>query len=101
MSSKKVLNEISELMDVLEEVGKDCLIKEGHLTLSVRHHRYDPMSDKEELQKVVDAIIQHIPSTFEMRPGVDWVDIVHVIADTRHGRIEVELELPLVIFPSS
>ena len=101
MSSKNVLTEILEFMDELQEVGKDCLITDGHLTLSVRYKASDHSSEKEELQKVLATIIRHIPLTFEMGPDVDWLDVVQVVVDTRDQRIEVKLELPLIIFPDS
>jgi hypothetical protein len=100
LASKKILTEISEFMDVLQGVGKDCLIKEGHLTLSVGYDSSDPYMVKEKLEEVLASIMQHIPSPFGLPPMHDWIDLDRIVIEKQGSRIDIEFEVPPVIFPN-
>ena len=86
-------------MDILQRVGKNCLIKEGCLTLSVGYEMSDPYKVKEELEKVLASIMRHTPSPFGLPPQNDWVDLVRIVIHLRGGRIDMEFEVPPVLFP--
>lgn len=100
MSSKEALTEISEFMDVLQEVGKDCLIKDGHLTVSISYDASNPDLEREKLAKLLNCIIQQIPHPFALPRNGDWLEFVQIMVDLPHQRIEIGLEPPSVIFPS-
>ena len=99
MSSQEILVDIIEFMGVLRKVGKDCVIKEGNITLSVGYDMSDPYKVKENLEKVLATIMEKTPSPFGLPLGDNWVDLNRIVIDTRNGRISTEFEIPPVLFP--
>ena len=100
MSSTQLLGEIIDFMDVLHKIGRDAVIKEGNITLSVSYDRTDPYKVKEELEYALKTIMEKTPSPFGLPLTIDDpIDLKRIIIHLRSGRIEMEFEFPPVLFP--
>lgn len=99
MTSAKVFGEISALMETLQEVGKKCCVKEGHVTLSVMFTATRPDLEKEKLGKILATIVDYIPE-WPPPPDIDYVDIKRITVEMHPRRVDIELELPTLLFPA-